>query len=105
MRRLGACEMQEQIVFSDDVVPFPRTPHLINLGAATDDDEVIFKTAGKDAAADKPTYVSLLGLEQAQQLAEKLYADSLAALDASGLNTTATAALRALAGLVVQRKN
>lgn len=51
MRRLGACEMQEQIVFSDDVVPFPRTPHLINLGAATDDDEVIFKAAGKDADA------------------------------------------------------
>ena len=71
----------------------------------TSDSATLGKTAGKDAAADKPTYVSLLGLEQAQQLAEKLYADSLAALDASGLNTTATAALRALAGLVVQRKN
>ncbi|WP_090130939.1 polyprenyl synthetase family protein [Limnohabitans sp. Rim11] len=71
----------------------------------TSDSATLGKTAGKDAAADKPTYVSLLGLEQAQQLAEKLYADSLAALDASGLNTTATAALRALASLVVQRKN
>ena len=46
-----------------------------------------------------------MGLEQAQQLAAKLYAESLAALDASGLNTTATAALRALATQVVQRKN
>ena len=71
----------------------------------TSDSATLGKTAGKDAAADKPTYVSLLGLTQAQQLAEKLYADSLAALDASGLNTTATAALRALASLVVQRKN
>jgi farnesyl diphosphate synthase len=71
----------------------------------TSDSATLGKTAGKDAAADKPTYVSLLGLDQAQQLAEKLYADSLAALDASGLNTTATAALRALASLVVQRKN
>jgi farnesyl diphosphate synthase len=71
----------------------------------TSDSVTLGKTAGKDAAADKPTYVSLLGLTQAQQLAEKLYADSLAALDASGLNTTATAALRALASLVVQRKN
>ena len=71
----------------------------------TSDSATLGKTAGKDAAADKPTYVSLLGLAQAQQLVEKLYADSLAALDASGLNTTATAALRALAGLVVQRKN
>ena len=71
----------------------------------TSDSATLGKTAGKDAAADKPTYVSLLGLAQAQQMVEKLYADSLAALDASGLNTTATAALRALAGLVVQRKN
>ena len=71
----------------------------------TSDSATLGKTAGKDAAADKPTYVSLLGLAQAQQLVEKLYTDSLAALDASGLNTTATAALRALAGLVVQRKN
>ena len=71
----------------------------------TSDSATLGKTAGKDAAADKPTYISLLGLAQAQQLVEKLYADSLAALDASGLNTTATAALRALAGLVVQRKN
>jgi geranylgeranyl pyrophosphate synthase len=46
-----------------------------------------------------------MGLEQAQLLADKLYSESLAALDASGLNTTATAALRALATQVVQRKN
>jgi farnesyl diphosphate synthase len=71
----------------------------------TADSATLGKTAGKDAAADKPTYVSLLGLAPAQQLAEKLYAESLAALDASGLNTTATAALRALASLVVERKN
>jgi farnesyl diphosphate synthase len=71
----------------------------------TSDSATLGKTAGKDAAADKPTYVSLMGLEQAQQLASKLYSESLAALDASGLNTTATAALRALATQVVQRKN
>jgi atypical dual specificity phosphatase len=41
----------QQHVFSDDVVPFPRTPHLINLGAATSDDEVIFKQTGKDSDA------------------------------------------------------
>lgn len=52
MRLFGACEPQEQAVFSDDIVPFPRTPHLINLGAATEDDEVIFKTShGKDSDA------------------------------------------------------
>jgi farnesyl diphosphate synthase len=71
----------------------------------TADSATLGKTAGKDAAADKPTYVSLMGLAPAQQLAEQLYAESLSALDASGLNTTATAALRALAAQVVQRKN
>jgi farnesyl diphosphate synthase len=71
----------------------------------TSDSATLGKTAGKDAAADKPTYVSLMGLAQAQQLADKLYTDSLAALDASGLNVTTTAALRALATQVVQRKN
>lgn len=71
----------------------------------TADSATLGKTAGKDAAADKPTYVSLMGLEKAQQLAAQLYAESLAALAASGLNTTATAALRALATQVVERKN
>ena len=36
----------------------------------TSDSATLGKTAGKDAAADKPTYVALLGLDQAQQLAE-----------------------------------
>jgi atypical dual specificity phosphatase len=51
LHRFGACDLQEQTVFSDDVVPFPRTPHLINLGAATEDDEVLFKTHGRDSDA------------------------------------------------------
>ena len=71
----------------------------------TADSATLGKTAGKDAASDKPTYVSLLGLTEAQKFAEKLYAESLAALDASGLSANATAALRALASQVVQRKN
>lgn len=42
------------------------------------------KTAGKDAANDKPTYVSLLGLKQAKQLAQELQADALDSLAAFG---------------------
>jgi farnesyl diphosphate synthase len=38
------------------------------------------KTAGKDEAADKPTYVSLLGLDGARRYAEELRTDALAAL-------------------------
>ena len=38
------------------------------------------KTAGKDEAAAKPTYVSLLGLEAARRYADELRSDALAAL-------------------------
>jgi len=59
------------------------------------------KTAGKDAAQDKPTYVSLLGLERAQRHAHDLHDQAIAALKASGLPDTN--ALAALADKVVQR--
>ena len=39
------------------------------------------KTAGKDVAADKPTYVSLLGLDQAKALARRCEEQALNALD------------------------
>jgi farnesyl diphosphate synthase len=38
------------------------------------------KTAGKDEAADKPTYVSLLGLEAARDYADELRSDALESL-------------------------
>ena len=67
----------------------------------TADSSTLGKTAGKDAAQDKPTYVSLLGLERSQAYAQTLLAQALAALDASGL--AHTAALRGLADMVVNR--
>lgn len=42
------------------------------------------KTAGKDEAADKPTYVALLGLERARAYAEELRTEALAALSVFG---------------------
>ena len=68
----------------------------------TADSAQLGKTAGKDAAADKPTYVSLLGLAESQALADRLCADAHDALDASGLSDVAQ--LRALADMVVKRK-
>ena len=59
------------------------------------------KTAGKDAAANKPTYVALMGLEAAQNYADGLLEKALKALDACGLSQDA--ALRALASELVQR--
>ncbi len=38
------------------------------------------KTAGKDAAAEKPTYVSLMGLERAREFADNLRAQALESL-------------------------
>lgn len=67
----------------------------------TADSAVLGKTAGKDAHNDKPTYVSLLGLEASQAYAQELLAQALAALDASDLPHTQ--ALRALADMVVNR--
>ena len=60
-------------------------------------------TLGKDAAADKPTYVSVLGLDRSRAYAAALHDQADAALDRSGLGISATQALRALAAMVVQR--
>jgi farnesyl diphosphate synthase len=67
----------------------------------TADSATLGKTAGKDAEQDKPTYVSILGLERSRGYAQALLAQALAALDASGLADTR--ALRALADMVVNR--
>lgn len=68
----------------------------------TADSVTLGKTAGKDAANDKPTYVSLLGLTRAQEYAEQLLAEALKALQDSGLASAYT--LAALAQRVVNRK-
>ncbi len=68
---------------------------------ATQDSATLGKTAGKDAADNKPTYVSILGLEQSRALAEKLRNDAHAALAPFGDRAQR---LRELADLVVQRK-
>jgi farnesyl diphosphate synthase len=67
------------------------------------DSATLGKTAGKDAAADKPTYVSLLGLARAQAYAQELLVDAHSALARSGLPDTR--ALAALADTVVRRSH
>ena len=68
---------------------------------ATADSATLGKTAGKDAADNKPTYVSILGLEPSRELAEKLRLDAHAALAPFGEKALR---LRELADLIVQRK-
>jgi farnesyl diphosphate synthase len=67
----------------------------------TADSATLGKTAGKDAAHNKPTYVSLLGLDASLALAEKLRQDAHSALLPFGDGATR---LRELADLIVQRK-
>jgi farnesyl diphosphate synthase len=67
---------------------------------ATADSQTLGKTAGKDAADDKPTYVTLMGLEYAQNQAKELQTIALDSLAPFGSKADA---LRALARLVVER--
>ncbi len=69
---------------------------------ATEDSATLGKTAGKDAQNDKPTYVSILGLDRSREFAQALLSQALGALQASGLPNTQ--ALRGLANMVVNRK-
>jgi farnesyl diphosphate synthase len=67
----------------------------------TTDSVTLGKTAGKDAASDKPTFVSLMGLEPAQACADRLLDEAHEALRDSGLAHTDT--LHALADWVGRR--
>ena len=67
----------------------------------TTDSATLGKTAGKDAAADKPTFVSLMGLESAQAYADEVLDQAHQALSASALPHTDT--LHALADWVGRR--
>ena len=65
------------------------------------DSATLGKTAGKDQAANKPTYTSLMGLPQAKAFAQELLDDALAALEPFGGSAVR---LRELAGFVVHRQ-
>jgi farnesyl diphosphate synthase len=59
------------------------------------------KTAGKDAKAGKPTYVSALGMARARQFAEELRQQALSAVAGFGARALR---LRELADFIVLRK-
>jgi farnesyl diphosphate synthase len=69
----------------------------------TADSATLGKTAGKDAAQDKPTYVSLMGLERSRIWADELLQQALQALERCGLPDTR--ALHDLAWQVVGRRH
>lgn len=69
----------------------------------TANSDAIGKTAGKDACAGKPTYVSVLGLDAAQNLAQELYREALYAIENSGL--TDVLPLKELTHKLILRSN
>ena len=71
----------------------------------TADSATLGKTAGKDEAADKPTYVALMGLEAAKSYADALAHQAMQALADTGLPDARLDALRGLTAMVVQRNN
>ncbi len=67
---------------------------------ATADSQTLGKTAGKDAAANKPTYVTLMGLDYAEKQAKELQEVAITSLSSFGAKAQA---LKDLALLVVNR--
>jgi farnesyl diphosphate synthase len=66
------------------------------------DTATLGKTAGKDAAHNKSTYVTLLGIHEAKELAIELHANAMAALSFFGKEADL---LRSLADFITQRKH
>ncbi len=64
------------------------------------DTATLGKTAGKDAAHDKPTYVSLMGLSAAKRFARELRDEAFAALEGFGASADR---LKAMADYIVAR--
>jgi geranylgeranyl pyrophosphate synthase len=69
---------------------------------ATGTSEALGKTAGRDAALAKSTYVSLLGVDAARAEAERLARHAVECLEASGV---ASGALGGLAGYIATRSS
>ena len=68
----------------------------------TGDTESLGKTGGKDAAQQKTTYASLLGLSQARKRAAQLYDDAIASLESFDKRADP---LRELAQLIIHRSS
>lgn len=68
----------------------------------TADQQALGKTPGKDAADNKPTYVSVMGLAQSRDFAQQLHE---AALDAIKPLGEPACRLRELADLIIHRKS
>ena len=80
---LSAAESQQLEHFANRIgLAFQVVDDVLDCEA---DSATLGKTAGKDAAHDKPTYVSLMGLGEAKTFARQLREEAFAALEGFGL--------------------
>lgn len=78
---------------------FQITDDLLDITQTT---EVLGKTAGKDLTAEKATYPSIYGIEETRNLAEKVHAEAIGALDNI---ERPTEILRDIARFILNRKS
>ena len=99
---IAAGAAQEQLSALDEYgthigLAFRVVDDILDVESST---ELLGKQQGSDAANQKSTYTSILGLEQARREADKLYQTSMAALD---LFAERADPLRAIADFIVKR--
>ncbi len=78
---------------------FQITDDLLDVTQTT---EVLGKTAGKDLTAEKATYPSIYGIEETQNLAEKVYREAVSELNDL---EKPTEILREIASFILKRKS
>ena len=78
----AAKDLQAVTVYAENLgLLFQITDDLLDVTQTT---EILGKTAGKDAQAEKATYPGFYGIEKARALAEKVCGDAIAALSEIG---------------------
>jgi farnesyl diphosphate synthase len=98
----GACDARAWEALSDYGAALGLAFQVVDdILDVTQESHTLGKTAGKDLNDNKPTYVSVLGLEAARRQAAELRDRAQAALQRSALLDTATLSL--LADMVVER--
>lgn len=104
MGAIGAGANREQLLALDDYaaaigLAFQVQDDILDV---TSDTTTLGKQQGADIARNKPTYVSLLGLDAAKAKADELHRQALGALDKFDASATL---LRQLASYIVERTN
>ncbi len=96
---LGEGEMERLLHFAKCIgLAFQVVDDILDAESTT---ATLGKTAGKDADANKPTYVTIMGASAARAFAAELHADALTALQPFGARAER---LRQIADFVVKRE-